>query len=312
MPSFAPSVLLSFVAVVGLATIPLACQSGGVGDPCTPEDEYDASFSSFSVLDGRIESRSFQCSTRICLVNHFQGRVSCPLGQSAADIHPCTGESDKSCGAGESCVPSATLAPACTLCAGDPSCVPVLCPLGSQCDPDLGVCTCDANSTATVKFEGVAYGCKALDPACSPSSARCTGLLQSYVCHAPGSCQSASATPAQNQGKACCLPGTDTPVNVPVCGQCDAAGKRDAPSAVYCSCRCGVADGDPPEPDFNFCTCPSGFTCSPFRPDVGLPIDKELNGKYCVKDGTEFQGTSACGFVAGEHDAPCLGVGASH
>ena len=28
-----------------------------------------------------IESRSFQCQTRICLVNHFQGRVSCPLGQ---------------------------------------------------------------------------------------------------------------------------------------------------------------------------------------------------------------------------------------
>lgn len=59
------------------------CQSGGVGDPCTPEDEYQPSFSGFAASEVNIESRSFQCETRVCLVNHFRGRVSCPLGQDA-------------------------------------------------------------------------------------------------------------------------------------------------------------------------------------------------------------------------------------
>lgn len=60
------------------------CQSGGVGDPCTPEDEYLETFSGFAATEVNLESRSFQCETRVCLVNHFRGRVSCPLGQNAA------------------------------------------------------------------------------------------------------------------------------------------------------------------------------------------------------------------------------------
>jgi len=58
-----------------------SCDSGGIGDPCVPEDEHRATFSNFSISEVYIESRSFQCETRICLVNHFQGRVSCPYGQ---------------------------------------------------------------------------------------------------------------------------------------------------------------------------------------------------------------------------------------
>ncbi|MCS6899610.1 MAG: hypothetical protein RMJ98_08050 [Myxococcales bacterium] len=60
------------------------CQSGGVGDPCIPEDEYLPRFAGFSASEVNIESRSFQCETRVCLVNHFRGRVSCPLGQDQA------------------------------------------------------------------------------------------------------------------------------------------------------------------------------------------------------------------------------------
>lgn len=59
------------------------CQSGGVGDRCVPEDEYQPQFSGFAASEVNIESRSFQCETRVCLVNHFRGRVSCPLGQEA-------------------------------------------------------------------------------------------------------------------------------------------------------------------------------------------------------------------------------------
>jgi hypothetical protein len=59
------------------------CQATHVGDPCTPEQEYDKSFLGFSKDEVSVESKSFQCQTRLCLVDHFQGRVSCPYGQAA-------------------------------------------------------------------------------------------------------------------------------------------------------------------------------------------------------------------------------------
>src|SRR4051812_29656954 len=75
--------LLAVISVAAVGFLPIACQSGGVGDPCTPEQEYDPQFPGYKVAEENIESRSFQCQTRICLVNHFQGRVSCPMGQAA-------------------------------------------------------------------------------------------------------------------------------------------------------------------------------------------------------------------------------------
>jgi hypothetical protein len=71
---------------LGLAA--LGCTPGGVGDPCTPEDEYQNNFNGFQVTETNVESRSFQCETRLCLVNHFQGRVSCRMGQSADVAEP--------------------------------------------------------------------------------------------------------------------------------------------------------------------------------------------------------------------------------
>jgi hypothetical protein len=64
----------------------LGCQPGGQGDPCIPEDEYTTSFSGYDEDEVNVESRSFQCETRVCLVNHFRGRVSCPYGQTQTDI----------------------------------------------------------------------------------------------------------------------------------------------------------------------------------------------------------------------------------
>ncbi len=66
-----------------------SCGVEGVGDPCIPEDEYDENFSGFSSPEVNVESRSFSCVTRICLVNHFQGRVSCPYGQSQERADEC-------------------------------------------------------------------------------------------------------------------------------------------------------------------------------------------------------------------------------
>src|SRR5260370_3753118 len=73
--------LAAFAALIVLTG--MGCQSTGVGDPCTPEQEYDQSFLGFSQTEVSVESKSFQCLTRLCLVNHFQGRVSCPYGQTA-------------------------------------------------------------------------------------------------------------------------------------------------------------------------------------------------------------------------------------
>jgi hypothetical protein len=73
----------SLLASALLGLLPLACQPGGVGDPCTPEDEYDVNFPGYDPKEVNVESKSFQCETRVCLVNHFQGRVSCKYGQDA-------------------------------------------------------------------------------------------------------------------------------------------------------------------------------------------------------------------------------------
>jgi hypothetical protein len=63
------------------------CKDQGVGDPCTPEQEYDPSFLGFDEKEVNVESKSFQCRTRICLVNHFRGRASCTYGQNGDGVN---------------------------------------------------------------------------------------------------------------------------------------------------------------------------------------------------------------------------------
>ncbi len=74
--------LALLVCVAAVASASTACNSGQVGAPCTPEDEYSATFQGFSVDEVNVESASLQCESRLCLSNHFQGRVSCPYGQT--------------------------------------------------------------------------------------------------------------------------------------------------------------------------------------------------------------------------------------
>jgi hypothetical protein len=69
------------------------CAEEGIGDPCTPEQEYNADFTGFDKKEVNIESKSFQCRTRLCLVNHFQGRVTCPYGQGPNGEAPAGGKS---------------------------------------------------------------------------------------------------------------------------------------------------------------------------------------------------------------------------
>lgn len=75
--------VLSTIAILTSSASFWGCTPGGVGDPCIPEDEYEVGFSGYGVEEVNVEAMSFQCETRLCLVNHFQGRVSCPYGQKA-------------------------------------------------------------------------------------------------------------------------------------------------------------------------------------------------------------------------------------
>jgi hypothetical protein len=76
-------VLIAVAALVSNVAGSGCSSGGGVGDPCVPEQEYQTCFAGFSIDSVDTETKSFQCQTRVCLVNHFQGRVSCPYGQNA-------------------------------------------------------------------------------------------------------------------------------------------------------------------------------------------------------------------------------------
>ncbi len=83
------SILAAAAAAVAVVAFSgTGCQTTGVGDPCTPEAEYDTSFLGFNFHEVSTESADFQCFSRLCLVNHFQGRVSCPYGQDSSGNFP--------------------------------------------------------------------------------------------------------------------------------------------------------------------------------------------------------------------------------
>jgi hypothetical protein len=69
-------------------------QSGGgpsaVGEPCITGDERFATFSNFSLGEVNIEGPGGACGpVLMCIVNHFQGRVSCPAGHAADELGTC-------------------------------------------------------------------------------------------------------------------------------------------------------------------------------------------------------------------------------
>ncbi len=284
-----------------------------VGTPCTPPDEASAFTTGFKVTEDVIVQGAAECGAGVCLVNHFQGKVSCPLGQAAPvdaqGFQGCTPNLDAqgkyvvgqgNCSSGDVCAVAGSRSPRCDPSQGaqaDMFCAGL--GAGQTCGPE-GFCECQTAADCVFVTDAVV--------ACDVETRQCL----SYACHKPGDCQQAGATDAENAGKACCLPGTDTPVARTVCGQCegiDGHATRDAESAVYCTCRCGVADGEPDEPDYPFCGCPDGFECSEIRKNVGLG-DATLTGKYCIKQGTAYDANKdQCGLVDGHWTSTCSGVG---
>jgi hypothetical protein len=242
-----------------------------IGAPCPPIEEEKPTFQGFGILEESIVSRFPVCGNGgVCLVNHFQGRVSCPFGQDAPKRCTAVG---MGCFGGAVCVPVLIGAPSC-----DPSASAAeqaaQCSGAGACNAEGKFCECTPDSCPS-------------DSECDENTKRCTV----HVCHVRGSCQTADST-AADANKDCCVPLTDMPVVSAVCGQCAAASKRDAEDAVYCSCKCGPAEGAPPE-DTAYCACPTGFECSEVRKYV-VGVSDPFVGKYCIKPGTEYEAPSTC------------------
>ena len=294
---------------VGGSTGQVTQEAEWVGNPCTPNDEKNAAFPGFKITETTIDKGAPECGggAGVCLVNHFQGRVSCPLGQPApVDANGLPGcvaeysaqgellEAQGSCEAGSLCVQAASVSPACDPSTGDEA--ELFCLSfgpGSSCNAG-GFCQCLTDSDCI----GLADYAR-----CDVQSKQCL----TFACQSSGGCQDSGASASENAGKVCCAAGTDAPLSESVCGQCTGTDNgppaRDAENAVYCSCRCGVAEGAPEEPDFDFCTCPGGFECSEIQPYSGLG-DTTVAGKYCIKAGTAYDPTQdQCGFVDGHWTA---------
>jgi hypothetical protein len=84
--------LASASMVLAVGALALACKAGGVGDPCIPNDEFSPKYAGATEDGAQIEDRSFQCETRVCLVKHFRGRVTCPFGNSEGRDGPLLAE----------------------------------------------------------------------------------------------------------------------------------------------------------------------------------------------------------------------------
>ncbi len=62
--------------------------SSMIGAACVPPQEDNASFGGFDVQEVNVGTNAAACGGSACLANHFQGRVTCPYGQSAAGQAP--------------------------------------------------------------------------------------------------------------------------------------------------------------------------------------------------------------------------------
>ncbi len=116
------------------------------GAPCVPSEELDPTFAGFNLGNISLDAGTPACSSGMCLVNHFDGRVSCPYGQGQGTAGCFVPGSDTA--VEPQVVPQFVARPAstsvtCTCrCAGSgpgPYCT---CPSGMQCTaliPDVGI-----------------------------------------------------------------------------------------------------------------------------------------------------------------------------
>jgi hypothetical protein len=74
-----------------VALVACACEldptTAAVGVACLPRDEFSPGFAGFSASEVTVETEHVDCAaSSFCLVHNFQGRVSCPYGQSESAL----------------------------------------------------------------------------------------------------------------------------------------------------------------------------------------------------------------------------------
>jgi hypothetical protein len=91
------AVRMTLFSVLSAALLVSACQGSSpvigsltqpetaapLGTPCVAGDEAQPQFSGYDANEVNIENGSPSCESGVCLYNHFQGRASCPYGQTA-------------------------------------------------------------------------------------------------------------------------------------------------------------------------------------------------------------------------------------
>jgi hypothetical protein len=119
-----------------------AANAAAVGAPCVPSTEEDPLISGFDVSEVNLDSKNSACASGVCLVNHFQGRVTCPDGQSASGQGP---DGAPGCRAPGSCDPVTVQVP--PQCTDRPAAAAVYCSCrcanaAGQTDDGDTYCTC--------------------------------------------------------------------------------------------------------------------------------------------------------------------------
>ncbi len=132
-----------------------ACFPGGVspdaaapiGALCLPVPEKDPTFAGYDFHDLGVESQPATCASGTCLINHFEGRVSCPSGQSAGGQGP---DGSPGCKTPGTCAPvTAAVAPQCAVRAAQDTvyCSCRCANLDGRTDDGATYCTCPGTMT---------------------------------------------------------------------------------------------------------------------------------------------------------------------
>jgi hypothetical protein len=213
-----------------------------VGKPCLPASELSAEFSGYSLGSVALESAA-ECDSGLCLVNRFQGRVSCPYGQTPGSdsvaLAPCHTPAQRAA-VNSPVLPQLIERPAvdavqCSCrcaesdgrrTAGQTYCE---CPAGSACEPVFESPGLPGTEAGSYCVRGPAFDADAPRTPCDLELMNC-GNPSPY---APGDTEEpACASGRKVCGGRCVDPTSDANH----CGDCDNACPQDTPRCVSMSC----------------------------------------------------------------------------
>jgi hypothetical protein len=131
-----------------------------IGAPCVIGEETKHGFAGFAVEEyaSNLDARS--CGGNICLAHHFQGRVSCPYGQTADDVQNLPADDPARCRTTDS-LGNVTLNPVTVevepQLVDRPAAKTVFCTCGcSGTDPNAAYCSCPSGMQCEILFPGTA------------------------------------------------------------------------------------------------------------------------------------------------------------